>query len=298
MPPDLYNPCPDGLPAKAWECLRRNKAFRKRSDRLKELRAEETESNAAHLQRIWLQRVQQPIAHVALSHLFPLDIEKDKILRARFNVDTLWLKTSGAFRAAFASVLTPESAGEKTDPRIAPPLSVYVLPKRISPPPRGIIGRLTSEEGRSELAAWLLLWEPVLKAGAWSIPQKIRDPAHRNAILDELRKATPIAELPAGPDTKKGSGYLGTEADWDTWLFISDLQTRVGISRLKAEYQAAWRRFDFKSYSDWPEAERLSNSAEYAAESVHERNAHHITRSRQTVDNAIKSIYPRRKFLG
>ena len=101
------------------------------------------------------------------------------------------------------------------------------------------------------------------------------------------------SRIASRPGQQKGSGYLGTEADWDTWLFISDLQTRVGISLLKAEYQAAWKRFDFESYSDWPEAERLSNSAEHAAESVHERNAHHITRSRQTVDNAIKTIYPR-----
>ena len=132
----LYNPCSDGLAAKAWECLRRNSAFRGRADRFKKIRSEKNASEAVLLQQAWLARIQHRLAEVAFSHLFPVDLEKCRLLPVRFDVDTTWPKTSCRFRADFSACLKPRVAGEKIDPWAPPSPSLYVLPTRIEPPPK------------------------------------------------------------------------------------------------------------------------------------------------------------------
>ena len=290
----LYNPCPDGLPAKAWECLRRNKAFRKRAERFQKLRTERTKLQSVLTCRTWLHRMQHPLARVALECLFPMDHEKEKWLRVVFTVDTKWPDTPEHFREAFASVLTPLDAGAEQDPWAPPTRSQYVLPMRIPPPPKGILGRINSPKGQDELVAWLLQYERLLKEGAWSIPQTIRDPAHRKAVMAELGKAMPKARLSAGPETQRGSSFLGTEADWDTWLFITALRKKSGLSLLKAEPLASWRRFDPKGYWKCPAGDR---PYKVGVPAIH-KSVHHITKSRKAVDEAIKSVYPITNEIG
>lgn len=278
MNPGPYNPTNDGPEAKAWECLRRNKAFRSRADRLGKVLTGEFipganpdripgPSYAPMVREKWLHSIQSGPARLALEFLFPAE------QASGFDVETPWPQTPAIFRAGLTSIMEG------------------VMPEVILPPPRELLGRLTSADARLKLAGWFNYARPLMAANqAVSIPAAIRDPQHRKVVIAAILKRVPQPFLKAAPRTQRGSSYLGSDTQWRAFL-MAEYYEGMGASRLHARNLVALFLYEKDTYHGLTEPQRLSEQGKAAVKEIAAKYGERVGDYIRAIKEAIGSIY-------
>jgi hypothetical protein len=255
-----YNPALHGLPAKAWECLRRNQEFR---DVIKAARASreeipdevliaiyETSTSASKAASFLLHRCGQPFDLGRPWPDFPLSLKKE--FENLFST-----KRKYSFGDDFASF----SGGGS-------------LPYVVDSIPEG--ADIISPVGHTLVA----------------IPNHIRDPRHRAAVIQSLSK---LVSQPSTRDVRTAANngrILGSESEWRGFLLVEQWQTSAGFMPGKAANLAAW-----ELYGDAPFGDRAEARAKAAEHFLSEHPKSHKRRSKvleqvKAIETAIKSVYP------
>lgn len=271
--PPYYNPCSDGLPAKAWECLRRNSEFRRLLNRE---RAIPLQSRAMS----WMATTaneQNHLASAALCYLLPTqNIESTQcvdVTNPQVNEDMPWPQTPSEFRGALERALSFH----------------LPLPIEISPPPVEAMGRLASSDGRAPLVDWLAeanrTWR---NYDVVAVPKFVRDTEHRKSIEKDLRERVRVTARKGRTFTDKGSAF-GTEREWDIFLFV-ERQMALGDSKL-----AAWRKAAVEFYGGTALAsKKLLTPEKFAqiADQTDTRQSTHIANRVAAVERSVNDAYP------
>jgi len=129
-----------------------------------------------------------------------------------------------------------------------------------------------------------------------AVPRFIRDSEHRKAILAEIRKLIPKARRDARW-LKRTGRMLGTEAEWNVFLFVRASET-PNTSFLCACELAAWKFFRttgvptyaevIKTHPDFPTSPKGKPYAEHA----YAKQGPHVLNRIGAIKAAILSVYP------
>lgn len=269
-PAEPYNPCGDGLVAKIWECLRRNEKFRALLTRLRKAVAD---GGDAHDEVVGLIRINS-FAFIASGLLTApskfADIESAS-----------WPSLSPELQRQFASFMNDYVPG----------------PFRLAPPPFDLSALSPEGSEHVELVAWLASNEMI-----WgdydivAVPKTVRDDLHRKEILAQLEAMMPPAKR-RGVHLKGRGRILGTEREWDTFLFV-EASEAAAVSREVAFEQAAWRFFKADDYRRFS-GNRLGPEGRKLAKRVHLKQGSHVSNRYQAIKSAIESVFPAfRPFVG
>ena len=183
-----YNPANDGLPAKVWECLRRNREFKERFSSVKSI----AEGEQRHEELLSAQHDAELTANLAAEFVFG-ELE-------RFDLGKTWPELPEDLRERYAQLFATTTAHDPYDPRDAfkgRGTMPYVLDPAHLPPDAPY------PEGHVLIA----------------VPAYIRDSGHRKAViksLDQLvnQPATDLREV----HFKPGGKVLGTSRAWADYL--------------------------------------------------------------------------------
>ncbi len=267
-----YNPCNDGLPAKVWECLRRNSEFRSLLDRERAVpqqsRALSWEATTGNEQNVF--------AQAALTYLLPTRSKRThctRVSKPQVDERMAWPQTPPGFRAAIERAASFH----------------WPLPNEVLRPPVEAMGRLTSSAGRAPLLDWLVeanrTW---LNYDVIAVPKFVRDTEHRKAIEKDLRQRIRITGRKGRTLTNEGSAF-GTTKEWDVFLFV-ERRISSGDTKLAARRKAA-----VEFYGREASLSHQFLTAEKAAkiaDQIDTKQGTHIANRLAAVERAIADVYP------
>jgi hypothetical protein len=255
-----YNPATHGLPAKAWECLRRNSDFKAVIDAARSSREETQEQ--AHI--AWLEAmlaVNQP-AHFLLGRF-----------NEPFNLAQPWPEFPAQFKAEFERFFSTERKHSFGDD-FASFSGGGSLPYVVDSIPEG--ADIIAPMGHTSVA----------------IPNHIRDPRHRAAVIRSLIK---LVRKPSAGDvraTANNGRVLGTEAEWRSFLLAEQWQESAGFLPGKAANLAAWEIYGGQTFGGSGKA-RTTAADRFLTENPksHKRKSK-VEEQVRAIETAIHSVYP------
>jgi len=203
MPANHYNPWHDGLPAKAWECLRRNTAFKNNCENIWDVNEDDVawnpnENHPFHLAAFVIASGFDPERPHDEPHSFTLFASRI--------ADIPWRDLEEKQRTKLSEAIM----GHTLD-RFAVPEVPMINP---------IVAHPSYSEVESTAFFFKLDWYQATHE-LIAVPKFIRDPDHRNSIIAKF------AEILGKPRAAKNyrsprNSTLGTEADWDAYLLYKE----------------------------------------------------------------------------
>lgn len=287
MNSELYNPCSDGIPAKLWECLRRNRRFRidlKRARRLLQNDLGKYRDDPIHS----LSNTNE-IADFAMQYLLRETAEVGEKVKARhFGEDTPWQHAPRRFRAQMQRVVFHQGL---LPSQVVPPRFIESDPHfdtdSKTPGDRLVSGRWVRYAHH--------IWE---KFNVIAVPRVVEDDSHRTEILKELEKALPktnARELWFKP----GGMILGTAKAWDVFLIwdywkdkVPATGKRIGICKL---YLTERHAYDDGAECDF---KKLSRNTSQTIDDLASRRGADVKDYLDQVTRAIRGTYPNLTALG
>lgn len=228
-----YNPCSDSLPAKVWECLRRNRQFKDHFTLAKDCADEEQR----HDEYMGLEHEADENGNKAAAFIFATAPEWD--------IDQPWPKQPEERRTGFAALFSTEGSYHPCDPN-----PVFVgggaLPKCVEPfdldallplkgplpPEAGFNERRVAPDKCIQFISELadIQEHHVLIA----VPKHIRDDGHRKKVLDAIGKLFPEDPSRRAVYLDPVGRVLGTEREWHDFLVHEMWRERLplGLSDL------------------------------------------------------------------
>ena len=271
-----YNPAKkDGINAKVWECLRRNRRFRKDIAEYR-MRMATTgvllDFNAAFVDAIRMNPFVTPVWLVLIGHKEIATVE-----------NLPWSALSKDIQGAFASSM------DDILPRV----------KCLLPPPIDLIGKLTTEKEREVAYSWLLtnhfVWE---RSDVVAIPKFIRDTDHKKEIkkwLNDFVDATHgkvLNALKFRDDLPSGGKLLGTPRDWELVLFI-EAQRNRGFTMREAFFLCACQLSDEREeVQGWSMKYLRSAMAKKNLRQIWGTYRSKLKRQLAAIRSGIRGIYP------
>lgn len=256
--PGLYNPCNDGYAAKAWECLRRNEAFKKISANLS------AALDADDAKEIYYDAINGALNEgnrVAFETIGQGSV---------WGLERVWPDISAKARRKFEALFEPSE----------PAIDLY--PSFKGAQLKAAIIRADDDRIKYCHDFLILL-----------VPRFVRDTNHRNALkkqFDEeiLPQAVPNARL------LKGSGrILGGDADWQSYLLYEQWQ-QLGYGLDKATQLIAWERYGKEKFNFGRTPEKRRKRAEEKLEDeLHPSKwVGRVVDQIRVVERSIESVFP------
>jgi hypothetical protein len=245
-----YNPCRDGLPAKLWECLRRNPKF---TAHLKSKRDVNKTARAA----VWAAadtNGQNAFADIALKFLLPVSYKKDmaEVLKPQLNENTPWSKTQKEFRSQFEQILP--AMLKSPFPLEEPPFALFEIGGLLWP-------MLPMENG--QLKDWVrraqCTWELY---DVIAVPKFIRDSQQRKAVLRSIDEMVRVAKSDARY-LKPNGRFLGAEAEWRAYLCVEQWE-HEGYDRTHAINFTAYTIHGKVDAGELPRARNIKKHKHYS----------------------------------
>ena len=230
MPVTHYNPCTDGFPAKAWECLRRNEAFKKQLEEITKLKDPDDRHWTGEGYAYEAERIGNEFAALIFSSA------KD------WNTNTCWKDLPRKKQNDFASKFRK---GRKIS---LSSQDFFTGEELAAHTPECINSEKNVAENLEEINFLREHYDFI------AVPKNIIHDAHRLKILDDISALIPT--VPKKIVTYKPTGStLCTEQEWSTFLDHEEW-TRLGFERQAAANLAAERKGDNKAKNPLLAAER------------------------------------------
>ncbi len=296
-----YNPCGDGLPAKIWECLRRNPDFRSVASRALAFPSRRPPPK-------WYRYLlgdlygKNRFAYAALPPVGSMDREpkteviyfyaemdiKDARL-AQYQANPVRLDPDFCWRDA---PLFLRQGIEVAYDELQNPLPFEIaLPKLHPHTPikfESVREKVLNSYRKSLCERW---WSECVVV---TIPKFIRDTNHLRLVRKRLDSFVPRPRLL--PHLVKKSSFLGSPKQWDAYLITEHFRPSVpGESAAEKEknarYYATWYSKNKRDFEDWPESKLKSRIGLEQAKS-YAKYVGHTNTSVEAIDAAIQSTYP------
>jgi hypothetical protein len=279
-----YNPCDDGFAAKVWECLRRNRIFRRA---LKKHRAPNATPPSVGTSFFVSER--NKWARYALIHLVPSQAYPEKIYAKRqskidqpkFTEEEAWPTTSEDFRCHLELIHQERNR----------------LLKPLLPPPFEIIWKLTKQTEPVSYKDVLAVWDWLAQEAhrAWEenlvlvVPKQVMDTNHKRRLIAEF---TQLLSPPSADArwTKARGRLLGSWRKWRSFLLVESWE-RLGLARDEATNITAFECYDGVHFGRTDE-QRLGNfRRDYRNVSRHKRFSK-VEDDVRAIEACIASVYP------
>lgn len=280
--PTPYNPASDGFTAKAWECLRRNKEFRKDLH----LDDADSEDDAVDLLHIFQTRmathpffaaIRDPLIDLSEAWDDSGDPEPAYYYLRSLSIHMSWPEihpiTQGGLEdglgryGAFPIEIPDRSAIDPDDKKYSPDKAEKLL---------------------ADLASNLDTHRAIY------VPATVWDRRHKEDILREVAE---LLGVPLAKDARwlKNRGRaLGTEAEWRAFLLVEQWRSREcgKLGPTIAANLAAWEIYAGESFGNT--CTERKEAAENFRQECHKLHQHTATIERRVrrVEQAIKSVYP------
>ena len=192
MPATHYNPCTDGFPAKAWECLRRNEAFKKQLEEITKIKDPDDRHWTGESYAYEAERIGNQLAALIFSSA------------KYWNANTCWKDLPRKKQANFASKFRKGRKGSLSSGYCftGEELAAYR--------PDCINRENITAEDLQEINFLCEYYDFI------AVPKKILHDKHRIEILDDIDAQIPKSLFRA--ITLKNDGrWLGTKSDWDIY---------------------------------------------------------------------------------
>lgn len=276
----LYNPASDGLPAKAWECLRRNKAFL--SDFSLEGAASDEDARDM-AEEFRAQMASHPFYAAVFEHLRgcvwhdPEDKNDAASIECLFDICTPWSKLHSLVQGAI------EDAFVRRNTRAVETPPYWELDPR---------GRRFSRKRSDQFLASIA---PQLEGHRLvQIPRTVWDNAHKKALVAQMSE---LLGKPLAKNTHwlKNSGRtLGTKSQWRAYLLVENWRREAcgGFALRKAASLAAFEIYANDSFGASPEQRRTAASEFLRISPKLHRHASDVEKQFQEIEKAIVSVYP------
>lgn len=281
---DLYNPCDDGFAAKVWECLRRNRTFRKILETNRQPNPNNSRSSDG-----FLASEENPWARIASWHLIPerafpqlLPGREPKMKEsATFNEETPWPETTSAFKSQYELIQSERARG--LTPVQFPPFESI----------RSLFGGPgnTSDQNILSVHNWLsiearALWRSNTVIG---VPKQVFDTQHRKRLIAEF---TALLSQPSADArwTKARGRLLGKKSQWQSFL-IAEKWMRLGFDPADAANLTAFENYD-QVHFEWTERKRLQHAKRELKNVKRHKRFSKVADDVRAVEACIASVYP------
>ncbi len=275
-----YNPAEDGFPAKAWECLRRNKAFYDDLN-LSHAKSEEdalslAEDFKAHMQsNSFYRAIYSPL--VEWSWGDPDEKEDWYHLTRCLDLGTAWPKIHPDTRDLIEDSLSPHEALNFETPNF----------EEIDPYKKNF-SDAKAKKFLSELANSLETHRLIL------LPATVWDRQHKGRILAEVSE---ILGNPMAKDARwlKNSGRaLGSEAEWRSFLLVEQWRNpRCGnYGPGMAANLAAWEIYGGEDFGEEPKVRLGAARAFLKHCEKFQKHAATVEKHVRLIEKAVSSVYP------
>ncbi len=302
--PAPYNPASDGFTAKAWECLRRNKAFQ--SDWARALLDKCDDSV-----KVW-QKIKSPNPDIEeLARYLDNPAKPINVFKSR-------MATHPFYQAIYAPLVEwsqVEPEDRETCHDRARSLDLSMTWPEIHPDTQGYLGNAFSRydaspvetPNRAEIDPYHKGCSPVATKKFLSdfatnldthraiyVPATVWDRKHKEDILREVSE---LLGAPLAKDARwlKDNGRaLGTKAEWHAFLLIEQWRSREwgGYGTTKAANLTAWEIFEEEVFGDTVSQRKESARAFLSSCTKLHRYTSNVEKRFAQIEHAIKSVYP------
>lgn len=292
MPAYLYNPCSDGLAAKAWECLRRNDAFLKWCAALEKEAESAAEAQAEECPEMSTssytgEEAADPFIQAVYYCMHTQYHSRSGLSDASLSITQSWPDIIAIMREKISDAFERGKATHFHVPKL-PQINLF-KPKAMYPSSR-FRGLLTSLEG-IELTHHLI-----------AVPKFVWDPAHKKQIKAEVgvllnkpfardvRMLTPIGSM------------LGSTAEWRAFLLFEQWKL-AGYGRGRALGLVAQEIYAPKKkrvmFGRSPRS-RMQTAKEFLAScdgKIEPKYKDKVEGQVECIEKAIASVYPKLTLL-
>lgn len=273
--PIRYNPCADGFPAKAWECLRRNREFLTSCNDWFEAHCPDDTMDVAQLN---FPEESHPFHRGAFRFVMGFDPLLPGEDFPFLDVNNSWPDLEEEIRFSLHDGLLEEDACQVLIPDF---FGINRLPSDIS---RG------SDLKRSEQNFLSILKDQSITHDFIAVPKFVWNPRHKKEIC---RQVSEFLNEPCGTvKTIKPTGRtLGLEKEWDAFLCFEGW-SQLGFVRGRAWGLAAWELLGKQDFGNGPN-ERKQRADEFLdSTSKEHKYVSDINRHVEKIEACIASVYP------
>ena len=259
-----YNPCADSFPAKAWECLRRNKSFLKVLDCIKSSTDEEQRHDEISYAQYEADKIGNDLADLVFS--------KHECWNTRFS----WKQLAKAQRKKFEALFGKQTPLNISKP--APFSGAEYSPFAVELAP-------TDSDQLASIQEYHILI---------AVPKAVRHKQHHDQIVADIEKLVPQSSAKA-IHLKPGGRRLGSKKDWDAFLLAERWRSQK-FNPVEAQLLAAHELFgeDFGSTKEQrrknaePYFRRTGSNAKTPKHHSHFETGKMI----KNIETSIESVFP------